>query len=361
MKIKRPEFLLVILCLISNPALADLEKALSQINSETMRKGLTEFVNFSLPGRFPHKSGHLKAREWIKKKLSSNSFSNGATIVDEFLPRTRVAIDMYQNDLQSIMHTSGKTAQEISKYKQFTEATVQMISSFSNRKGENIIWRFKGKNSSRKVVVMAHYDTVSYDLQSLRIKWKEKMPGADYNASGVITAISLAQVLSQNNQPLPFDIDIVFMDYHVIGFLGAEHYFSKQAKNEQEIIAVLNLEMLGYDSSFFDKEKKSGNMKAYTRSVSVDKLQKDAQIANKMQKAVGAKTKVQFQIEGNNFQNSDNVIAWKYKHPCVTFSQNWETDFNSKGYQTPNDFPETLNFNTLYESLRYLAYGLSGL
>ena len=47
------------------------------------------------------------------------------------------------------------------------------------------------------LIFMAHYDTVSFGKNNMRIDPLSKMPGADFNASGVSLSMQLVKLLSE--------------------------------------------------------------------------------------------------------------------------------------------------------------------
>jgi hypothetical protein len=100
--------------------------------------------------------------------------------------------------------------------------------------GRNIIATQTGTKYPESIyIICAHYDSVNSYC-------------ADDNASGVATIIEAARILSKNC----FDYTIIYAlwDEEEIGHLGSK-YYAQQAKNSNKnILGVINLEMLGYDS-----------------------------------------------------------------------------------------------------------------
>lgn len=105
--------------------------------------------------------------------------------------------------------------------------------------GRNILATQIGTKYPESIyIICAHYDSVNSYC-------------ADDNASGVATIIEAARILSREC----FDYTIVYAlwDEEEIGHLGSK-YYAQQAKNSNKnILGVINLEMLGYDS---DNDKK---------------------------------------------------------------------------------------------------------
>ena len=140
--------------------------------------------------------------------------------------------------------------------------------------------------------------------------------------------------------------------------------YAKKMKLEAEaganIEGYVNLLMLGHDSKIKDKAKKYGNMKLYYSRPGTPTYEKERGLAKNLSelgKSVG--TYVKFNPEENSFQNGDNVSFIQNGIPSITFTQNWEDDFNGARIHTSKDFVETLNFKTLYGSFLYVSQAVS--
>ena len=121
--------------------------------------------------------------------------------------------------------------------------------------------------------------------------------------------------------------------------------------------------MLGNDTVSSDKLKKSQNMKIYIRSVGDKKgYEKDKNLLDSMLgKISGNSIGIDFTTVANSFNSSDHISFWKKEIPALTFTQDWENDFNQSRYHTSNDLPETVNMKTLYKSYQYIALGILNL
>jgi hypothetical protein len=120
--------------------------------------------------------------------------------------------------------------------------------------------------------------------------------------------------------------------------------------------------MLGHDSTSNDLVKKQGNMKAYIRRSGEFGHKKDLTLFEQLNRhGVKSKTKNTFSLLANSFDSSDIVQFWEKDLPAVVLTGDWENDYNIKRHHTANDFPETLNFNSLYQTYLYLAYGVLGM
>jgi len=102
----------------------------------------------------------------------------------------------------------------------------------------NVIAIKKGlKYPNWKYIICAHYDSNS-DNPSIA-------PGADDNASGVSVVLEAARILSNYNPN--YTIVFAFWDEEEIGLKGSYYYALDCKKNNDTIMGVLNLDMIGYD------------------------------------------------------------------------------------------------------------------
>jgi len=97
--------------------------------------------------------------------------------------------------------------------------------------GKNVVATLEGK-SNATVIISAHYDSA------------DNSPGADDDGSGVSVVLMTAFILSQYE----FNNTIKFITFsgEEEGSLGSKHYARKAYEQGEEIIAVLNLDCVGY-------------------------------------------------------------------------------------------------------------------
>jgi hypothetical protein len=80
-------------------------------------------------------------------------------------------------------------------------------------------------------------------------KWSvDPAPGADDNASGIACLLEAARVLEASNLPFEFDIVFVAFQGEELGLLGSAAYADSVVNENQEIYAVFNMDMVGYNS-----------------------------------------------------------------------------------------------------------------
>ncbi len=334
----------------------DLRTELQKFSSREMVEFIQNFVKASAPSRMIGLPGHDKARDFIASAIRGYDPKNAGTLTLTSRPAEIEAVKaFYQKDFDQKIE--GKIPQHSPDYKMWSRFTSSMKTFAESKKNtpvQNIVWEKSGINSKKVLVVTAHYDTISHDKNTLLVNEKEPMPGANYNASGVAVALGLVKVLAQVD--LNYSVKIVFLDWQGVGFHGSEIYAKELKSANLDVIGVINLEMLGQDSSFLDKNKKLGNMSAYSRN-----LPAETQWVSKLTNhGKGVIQKVTFEPKPNGFDNSDNFRFWDQGFLAVTFSQNWEDDFNPKFYQTPQDTSEILNHETLYSSYQYVGGAVVG-
>lgn len=315
---------------------------------------LTQFVKESAPSRMVSQPGHDKAKDFILSTIKAHDpKSSGKVIVDTFSPDTDEAKRFYQSDFDAKVEGKvSKVHPDYQKWLRFTTYMQQTAERFKSHQGVNIIWEKTGLDAAKTLVITAHYDTISHDPNTLLITEKNAMPGANYNATGVSVALNLIKTLAQID--LNYSVQVVFLDWQGIGFLGSHRYAQELKKSSRKVMGFLNLEMLGQDTSYFDKTKKTGNMSVYFRPQDEKFIQGLNQHGSKMT------SKVTFIPKPQGFENSDNIRLWENGFIGGTYSQNWEDDFNPKFYQTPQDTPETLNHETLYNSYLFVGGAVLG-
>jgi Zn-dependent M28 family amino/carboxypeptidase len=105
----------------------------------------------------------------------------------------------------------------------------------------NAFARIKGK-SQDSVLFIAHIDSKSYNS-------KQNAPGADDNGSGVAVLMEIARIL-KDTRPEKSILFCIFSNEER-GQLGSKAFAQKARREKQNIQAVINLDILGYNSSKF--------------------------------------------------------------------------------------------------------------
>ncbi|MCX7875280.1 MAG: M28 family peptidase [Melioribacteraceae bacterium] len=105
--------------------------------------------------------------------------------------------------------------------------------------GQNIYAIQKGiKKPNQYVIICAHYDCMPFG---------DFAPGADDNGSGTIAVLEAARILSKYQ----FNYSIIYalFDLEEQGLLGSSYYAQQASMRKDSIIAVINLDMIGWDSN----------------------------------------------------------------------------------------------------------------
>jgi hypothetical protein len=118
------------------------------------------------------------------------------------------------------------------------------------RRGEgparNVLGRLRARDSSRALVIGAHYDHLGHggDGSLAPDKTGEIHNGADDNASGTAVVLEVARQLREGPAP---DCDVVFALWsgEELGLIGSERWAASPEFAKQRIVANLNLDMVG--------------------------------------------------------------------------------------------------------------------
>ncbi|MDH5581970.1 MAG: M28 family peptidase [Bdellovibrionales bacterium] len=342
-----------ILLLFSNIGLANsnVKKVVNKYKKDELLKELRGFVQCCRPNRLVGSSGHSLATPFLINRIKEITKGDESTlVVQEFVPDLNEAIKSYKSDFKNnIASKYSSDSKEYLKWKKFTDEIVNFLKSLKGVKGKNLIWEKKG-SQNKTLIIGAHIDTVVQN-EDFSIDDNAEMPGADDNASGVSILLGMIKVLSQLE--LKRNLKIIFFDFQEFGQLGSkayiDEYYSDLSQNI-ELEGFVNLLMLGHDSK--SKNENRGDFRAYIRKEN----KQDKNLATQLIQLGKASTRsVKFEIAANETIHSDQLRFWEKGIAAVVFSQNWENDYNKDRHHTSNDFPETLNFNTLHKSYLYLT------
>lgn len=123
-------------------------------------------------------------------------------------------------------------------HEQFESYGLQSEYQYFGSEGENVIATIIGSTyPDQQYIICAHYDDRPYTGDA---------PGADDNASGTVAVLEAARLLANMN-PL-YTVKFITFDEEEQGLIGSFHYADLAAAAGDNILGVLNLDMIGYDS-----------------------------------------------------------------------------------------------------------------
>ena len=96
-------------------------------------------------------------------------------------------------------------------------------------------------NPDQIYILCGHYDSITGVTERFT-----RAPGADDNGSGTATVIEAARILRNYN--FENTIKFIFFSAEEIGLLGSKTYAQEAAANGENILGVINLDMIAYDS-----------------------------------------------------------------------------------------------------------------
>ncbi|MBM3990551.1 MAG: M20/M25/M40 family metallo-hydrolase [Planctomycetes bacterium] len=127
-------------------------------------------------------------------------------------------------------------------------ASARVVSNVARERGPatNVLGLLRGADSSRCVVLGAHYDHLGWGGEgSLDSQGGAQIHnGADDNASGTAVVLEVARALAAGPKP---DCDVLFALWsgEELGLLGSEHWAKTAALELDSVVANLNLDMVG--------------------------------------------------------------------------------------------------------------------
>jgi len=212
--------------------------------------------------------------------------------------------------------------------------------SLSNR---NVVGEIKGQSTPEEIViVIAHLDTISKVNDGIE-------PGADDNASGCVALLAAADIM--RSYKFKRTVRFVFTTGEEQSLYGGTAYAKNADKERQNIVAVLNLDMIGYSKvpdpyvkpkqqiKIRNWKNKTGNAKdlpiaqIYTKVVNnydMDAVKKLSDIFEAV-------------IEDDGETTSDHAPFWDLMAECMNrdplascYPAAWVIEYAEKGYLNPN-------------------------
>lgn len=114
-----------------------------------------------------------------------------------------------------------------------------VIQNFNQGRGQNVIATKTGTlYPDKQYIICAHYDNMPSGSTA---------PGADDNASGTVAVLEAARIL--RNIDLAYTVKFIAWDEEEIGLIGSQYYANIAAANNDQILGVINLDMIAWDSN----------------------------------------------------------------------------------------------------------------
>ncbi|MFH1194118.1 MAG: M28 family peptidase [bacterium] len=176
---------------------------------------------------------------------------------------------------------------------------------------------------AQKYIICAHYDDMPQGSNS---------PGADDNASGVAAVLEAARILT--NFSNDYTLIFALWDKEEQGLYGSDYYAEQADDNNEQILGVINLDMIAYDSDNdmeFDLHTKNvANSIALSNSI------------QNINSLYGIGLTIDVINPGADY--SDHWSFWEYGFSAILMIED-DWDFN-EDYHTSSDVID--NFNSTY-------------
>lgn len=178
----------------------------------------------------------------------------------------------------------------------------------------NVIGMIPGKDSSKSIIIGAHYD-------HLGIKNDSIYNGADDNASGVSGMLALAKNWSASKIKPPYNIVFASWTAEETGLLGSEYFVQHLDLNQQKILLCVNMDMISRSAPEDTKQ----------RILSIG-TQKEDENLRKIAAAGNQNLQNPFELdlwETNGHTGSDYASFTIKGIPIMTFFSGFHADYHS--------------------------------
>lgn len=188
---------------------------------------------------------------------------------------------------------------------------------FNGTRGINVIATKTGtRYPEKQYIICAHYDNMPSGNLA---------PGSDDNASGTVAVLEAARILSTISTD--YTIKFAAWDEEEIGLIGSQYYAQQAFGNGDQILGVLNLDMIAWDSDNDDLYSiaKNDNSSAFSDDFITTTGYYEPQLANNFISTTA----------------SDHASFWNYGYPAILAIEDFY-DFNDY-YHTINDNIANIN------------------
>lgn len=201
--------------------------------------------------------------------------------------------------------------------------------------GANILAMKPGLvHPERKVVICGHYDSMPGSPIA---------PGADDNGSGACAVLEAARVMAG----YAFENTVVFAlwDEEEQGMVGSAYYASSAAGNDEEILAVVNMDAIGYDGDG------DGLLRIHARPVANSIAIKDTALM--VNSTYGLNLPIAINDPGETY--SDHASFWTEGYGAILIIEDFDDDPNPH-YHSPSDRMEYMDLD-YWDGVAKLAIG----
>lgn len=197
-----------------------------------------------------------------------------------------------------------------------------MVQEFDALGGNVLVEKVGAVHPDRRVIICGHYDAMPGGNQAA--------PAADDDGTGVCAVLEAARLMA----PYTFENTVVFAlwDEEEQGLRGSRHYALQAAVNDLDIVAVINIDMVGYDS---DQDRR---MRLHTRPIANSLAIKDTALAANADYGID----MDILVVNPGFTYSDHAAFWEESRGAILLIEDFEGDGNP-GYHTVNDVIDVID------------------
>lgn len=198
------------------------------------------------------------------------------------------------------------------------------VQRFGDGNWPNVIATLPGSSRPDKIIILcAHFD----DISEQPTVWA---PGADDNASGTAVLMAAANILRRH--AFAYTIRFAHFSGEEQGMLGSKAYAQLQRSANADIVGVLNLDMLAWDSDAAPVMELHAGMRQDSYQVALAFAGVIADYSLPLQPEIK---------RAGSITASDHSSFWTYGYPAVLAIEDWQ-DFNAH-YHTTGDRVSAFN------------------
>jgi hypothetical protein len=258
-----------------------------------------------------------------------------AALLKERVEKLSGAQPVNVNGSQQTIRERGSNAGRLLA-RQYLTAELQRagftVTEVSYRSGVNIIAERQGSDPSKYAIVSGHLDSMSN-------------AGADDDASGVVSAWSIAEALAQ--LPLKHSVRFIAFDQEELGLIGSEALARQMsaAGAFDGLLGVFNIEMTGYDSDG------DGAMHIIDCNENTS-----AQLSQLVEAAI-TRGGLPLKKIAACTNRSDHASFWQYDQPAIVVSQNFfgSPSDSNPCYHRSCDRVDQMNFDYMAQLTAAIA------